>query len=127
MIRKESASYLKDVVAFGLIDCNGTPDGDSDQREQSNGPAESDAPRRVNVLSVVVSRLLIIGQAEDPNGQNETRSCHPPAELDVEIRTRSGHVPHVSGQSTGSVNPDDCHDFEEGNVHQRHGRCVVID
>ena len=46
---------------------------------------------------------------------------------DVEVGRRAGHVGHVSGQTAGAVDPNHGHHFEEGDVHQRHGRRVVVD
>ena len=59
--------------------------------------------------------------------QDEERRDDVPADPEKQVRVLSGHVLHVGGQPLGSVDPDDGHRLEEGDVHERERSGVVVD
>ena len=61
-----------------------------------------------------------------PDGEDEEWREEQPAVAEEPVGFRAGHVPHVGGQPLGAVEPHDGDALEEGDVHQRDRRPVVI-
>ena len=118
------SELLPESVSLCLDNTDNGHDGDGEDAECGNGPAQEDAPPGVGVG--VVGGSLIVIESEHPDDQDQDWRHKLPAEFEDDVGLVTCHVLNVGGESVHPIEPDNGHRFKQGDVHKGDGSGVVV-